>query len=216
MHMHTIQPNMLLIAEPSLQTCMLSNYLAEELTVTMGCIQEPEQWPSSVEMSPMPKLLLIDLATVKKQQQCEWQTFLTYQTQAYLVTLLNAEVDIDIWEILKWPHCKGIFFATDLPEHLASGIRKVLEGELWLPRHILTNLYLQLQEKPKTYSRHALTHREVEILNRLKMGLSNCQIASDFFISENTIKSHIYRIFKKIGVHNRVQAVKWAQDNLPS
>ncbi len=199
-----------------MQTCMLCNYLAKELMLAIQCIQLPSQWPVIGEAWPIPLLILIDSATVKQQQQLEWQHFLTHQNHAYLVTILNAEANIDIREILKWPQCKGIFFSTDLPEHLANGIKKVMEGELWIPRHMLTNLYLQLQEKPKAYARHALTHREIEILNKLRIGMSNCQIASHFFISENRIKSHIYRIFKKIGVHNRVQAVKWAQDNLPS
>ncbi|WP_252097463.1 LuxR C-terminal-related transcriptional regulator, partial [Escherichia coli] len=40
------------------------------------------------------------------------------------------------------------------------------------------------------------------------------QIARSLFISENTVKTHLYNLFKKIAVKNRTQAVSWANDNL--
>ncbi|MDA6166354.1 LuxR C-terminal-related transcriptional regulator, partial [Escherichia coli] len=59
-----------------------------------------------------------------------------------------------------------------------------------------------------------LTHREKEILNKLRIGASNNEIARSLFISENTVKTHLYNLFKKIAVKNRTQAVSWANDNL--
>ncbi len=52
-----------------------------------------------------------------------------------------------------------------------------------------------------------LTHREKEILNKLRIGASNNEIARSLFISENTVKTHLYNLFKKIAVKNRTQAV---------
>ncbi|EPT9092536.1 LuxR C-terminal-related transcriptional regulator, partial [Citrobacter freundii] len=40
------------------------------------------------------------------------------------------------------------------------------------------------------------------------------EIARSLFISENTVKTHLYNLFKKIAVKNRTQAVSWANDNL--
>lgn len=59
-----------------------------------------------------------------------------------------------------------------------------------------------------------LTHREKEILNKLRAGASNTEIAKLLFISENTVKTHLYNLFKKISVKNRTQAVSWANDHL--
>ncbi len=42
-----------------------------------------------------------------------------------------------------------------------------------------------------------LTHREKEILNKLRIGASNNEIARSLFISENTVKTHLYNLFKK-------------------
>ena len=57
-----------------------------------------------------------------------------------------------------------------------------------------------------------MTARELEILRLVGRGLSNTEIASALFISENTVKTHVARVFGKLGVHDRVQAVIAAYD----
>ncbi|MGL5284056.1 MAG: LuxR C-terminal-related transcriptional regulator, partial [Plesiomonas shigelloides] len=59
-----------------------------------------------------------------------------------------------------------------------------------------------------------LTFREKEILEQLRSGASNMEIASMLFVSEHTIKSHLYNLFRKINVRNRTQAIYWAEENL--
>jgi LuxR family transcriptional regulator of csgAB operon len=60
----------------------------------------------------------------------------------------------------------------------------------------------------------ALTRREVEILALLGIGSSNDEIAEKLYISSNTVKTHLYRVFRKIKVPNRFQAALWAARNL--
>lgn len=55
--------------------------------------------------------------------------------------------------------------------------------------------------------RPALTEREAEIMNLLTQGLSNGVIATRLFISEKTVKNHINRIYAKLGVGNRAEAI---------
>ena len=52
-----------------------------------------------------------------------------------------------------------------------------------------------------------ITPREHEILGLIAEGLSNRDIAKELFISENTVKTHSSRLFDKLGVNRRVQAV---------
>ena len=59
-----------------------------------------------------------------------------------------------------------------------------------------------------------LTRREIEILSMIAAGATNEQIANELFISRNTVRTHIYNIFKKINVPNRLQAALWAVKNL--
>jgi DNA-binding NarL/FixJ family response regulator len=56
-----------------------------------------------------------------------------------------------------------------------------------------------------------LTQREVEILSLIAQGLTNGEIAERLFLSNNTIKTHINRIFAKTGSRDRVAAIAYAQ-----
>ena len=60
----------------------------------------------------------------------------------------------------------------------------------------------------------SLTAREIEILTLVSMGSTNEEISAKMFISTNTVKTHLYNIFKKINVGNRLQAALWAAANL--
>jgi DNA-binding CsgD family transcriptional regulator len=59
-----------------------------------------------------------------------------------------------------------------------------------------------------------LTPREVEILSMVAIGLSNQQVSDKFCISHHTVKRHLYNIFRKINVPNRLQAALWSARNL--
>ena len=63
-------------------------------------------------------------------------------------------------------------------------------------------------------SRLLLTKREQEILAQLTTGEPNSIIASRLHLSEHTVKNHMYNIFRKIGVKNRLQASNWAKLHL--
>ena len=52
-----------------------------------------------------------------------------------------------------------------------------------------------------------LTPRELEVVAQLAQGYSYAQISTQLEISENTLKTHIKRIYRKLNVHNRTQAI---------
>ena len=58
----------------------------------------------------------------------------------------------------------------------------------------------------------ALSKRELELLDLLSKGYTNSQISKELFISPSTVKKHFYRIYKKLGVRNRVNAILRAKD----
>ncbi|WP_307190010.1 response regulator transcription factor [Geomicrobium sp. JCM 19038] len=58
-----------------------------------------------------------------------------------------------------------------------------------------------------------LTVREAEILRHVTLGKSNKEIASDLFITEKTVKTHMTNIFSKLDVHDRTQAAILALKN---
>ena len=62
--------------------------------------------------------------------------------------------------------------------------------------------------------RARVREREIEILGLISTGATNADIADKLIISQHTVKTHIYNIFQKIGVPNRLQAALWAGKHL--
>ncbi len=103
-------------------------------------------------------------------------------------------------------------------EDLERTLLHVNKGEIWVSRSVI-NLSLQRMtgyKAPRVFknkTRFPLTEREIEILRTMALGLKNKQIAEKLFISEKTVKTHINRLFKKLGVNTRARAVLTAVDN---
>jgi len=106
---------------------------------------------------------------------------------------------------------RGVFYANDTPERLSKGIEKILCGELWYSRKTTSQLLMDPQRyRPRTQALEAmLTAREKEVLVAIASGASNGEIAEEFSISLHTVKTHLYNIYKKIDVRNRLEATLW-------
>ncbi len=133
--------------------------------------------------------------------------------------LLNVTKDMGTEEVVQWRSLRGIFDSKDSIEHVCDGLKAISKGENWLPRGLINSLISYYETKVPKDSDEVeisaeLTRRELEILQSLKTGGSNIEIADMLFISEHTIKSHLYNIFKKIEVKNRMQATAWARKYL--
>lgn len=90
--------------------------------------------------------------------------------------------------------CAGVlaFDAADVTVRRA--VRAILEGELWMPRRVLSRLAL---EGAGRQAGRKLTRRESEILSLIRTGLSNQQIANRLFISRETVRWHIRSLYAK-------------------
>lgn len=95
------------------------------------------------------------------------------------------------------------------PEDVLHGIRAVSRGES--PIH--PRAARQLLGARSGSSQVQLTSRESEVLQLVKEGLANKQIARRLDISERTVKAHLTSAFARIGVSDRTQAALWAQRN---
>jgi LuxR family transcriptional regulator of csgAB operon len=112
---------------------------------------------------------------------------------------------------------RGIFYERDSCEQFLKGIRAIQRGELWLSRDILARCIGTRRFRESGSRNHThplLTQRELEILSIVVCGATNEEIADKLFISPHTVKTHIYNIFKKINVPNRLQAAIWVSRNL--
>ena len=111
---------------------------------------------------------------------------------------------------------RGFFYEHDPPEQILKGIRAIFSNELWVSREILTKVILENRGREDTHKAEAslLTAREIEILTLIAAGTKNEEIAEQLYISPHTVRTHIYNIYKKINVPNRLQAALWAVQNL--
>lgn len=104
------------------------------------------------------------------------------------------------------------FLLKDAPaETLFDGIRTVAAGEATLApsvtRRLLAHLAASPPPPPPIPALSALTPREQEVLISVARGRSNADIAADLVLSQATVKTHIGRVFEKLGVRDRAQAV---------
>ncbi len=94
------------------------------------------------------------------------------------------------------------------PEEILRGVRAASRGEAPLAPKAALALIRDRVGAPEA---KALTEREREVLTLVGQGLSNKVIAQRLSISEKTVKAHLTRVFRSIGVSDRTQAALWAQ-----
>ncbi|MDF4803547.1 LuxR C-terminal-related transcriptional regulator, partial [Vibrio parahaemolyticus] len=133
---------------------------------------------------------------------------------------VNAEPNLRVESLLTWSNLKGLFYFEDDFDKVMMGLKGILNGENWLSRDILNQLIGHLLSLNNTVGEletkleMELTRREMQVLSALCQGGSNLDIADSLFVSEHTVKSHLYSIFRKLEVKNRMQAITWAKRNL--
>lgn len=99
---------------------------------------------------------------------------------------------------------------------LIKAIHGVHRGELWVERKVMAKFFegeataYSGGKDRKEKAKNVLTPREKEVLCILATGRTNREIAQALFISEKTVKSHLDKIFKKLNVSRRLQAVLYA------
>ena len=132
------------------------------------------------------------------------------------VVLFNVRRDLGIERRCILEGIDGFFYEQDPLDTFLKGVRAVFNGELWLTREIMTKCIREGAHHfrvSKTGSA-ILTTRQTEILALVVVGLTNDEIADRLCISPHTVKPHLYKIFKKINVPNRMQAALWSAQNL--
>ncbi len=111
---------------------------------------------------------------------------------------------------------KGIICSLNLRfEMLCKSVRCVHEGQIWASNEQLAYLVSSVSHPKSTdvtdsRGRPLLTAREQQVLHLLADGLSNLELATVLRLSEHTIKNHLFRIYDKLGVSNRMEAVLYA------
>jgi two-component system, NarL family, response regulator DegU len=107
---------------------------------------------------------------------------------------------------------RGYVKNTDSPAIMIKAIHAVHEGEIWAERRILEKAISKPMILPETLQSQVpglppLTNREMEMLTLVLQGASNREIADKSSISERTVKTHLYRVYRKLKVKSRTKAI---------
>jgi DNA-binding NarL/FixJ family response regulator len=135
-----------------------------------------------------------------------------------VVMLTTFDMDEYIYEALR-AGASGFLVKDVPPEQLVAGIRSVASGDALLAPTITRRLIQEFVRRPPDAVRPAppelsrLTAREVDVLRMMARGLSNGEIATELFVSETTVKTHVAHLLSKLGVRDRVQAVVFAYES---
>ncbi|WP_215457484.1 response regulator transcription factor [Streptomyces sp. ATCC 21386] len=106
----------------------------------------------------------------------------------------------------------GFLLKDVTPRHLSAAVRLVDTGDALLApsitRRLVERFAAEAAETPAVPADlQVLTPRELEVLTLLGRGLSNTELAAELTLSEATVKSHVARIFAKLQLRDRAQAV---------
>ena len=111
----------------------------------------------------------------------------------------------------------GFILKDSGAEDLMRAVRRVAAGESWLDPAVTARVLATYRAASATSRAaaaiDALTARERDVLVAIGTGLSNVEIAESLVISELTVKSHIGRIFAKLGLRDRAAAIVYAFDH---
>jgi DNA-binding NarL/FixJ family response regulator len=115
----------------------------------------------------------------------------------------------------------GFLLKDTRAEVLADAVRTVAGGEALVAPSILRRLVAHHTASPGTAVEpgqviphlHQLTERELEVFRLLGRGFSNQEVARELWISESTVKTHVTRVFAKLELRDRAQAVVLAYES---
>lgn len=195
--------NLLIISENALQNNLIKNQLnkIENIKIETSEVSELSK-QNNID------LVIIDFNACKELEQSEQLPDFDVLNLGVLVFNVPEHNQNDM--CIRWKSLKGLLLEEAKIEHLPESVECILNGGLWLPRDCLERM-INIYRIPGCSSHQCLeqlTNRERQILNLMSSGSSNCEIAKTLFLAESTVKTHIYKIYKKLDVHKRRDAVK--------
>jgi DNA-binding NarL/FixJ family response regulator len=165
------------------------------------------------QLSLAPDIMLLHADVLKQRTLSRFLRSLQTTSPATRVMLIHGSIPEDetlIDEIRMG--VRGYLRATDQPTLMVNAVRAVAAGRIWAERRILEKALSRHMVLPETLRSHIpdlqpLTNREMDMLNMVLKGATNREIAEMSSISERTVKTHLYRVYRKLKVKSRAKAI---------
>jgi DNA-binding NarL/FixJ family response regulator len=128
-----------------------------------------------------------------------------------ILVLTTFDLDEYVYKAMR-AGASGFLLKSARPEQLVEAVRGVVAGDALLAPEITQRLLAEFLRRPPPGAAprpglDELTPREREVLELIAIGLSNGEIAARLIVGEATVKTHVSRVFLKLGLRDRVQAV---------
>ncbi|MET8565674.1 response regulator transcription factor [Streptomyces flaveolus] len=134
-----------------------------------------------------------------------------------VLMLTTFDIDDYVYEALA-AGASGFLLKDAPPGDLIAAVRVVAAGDALLAPSVTRRLiegFVRSRPRalPASTRLNGLTPRETEVLVLVARGRSNTEIAADLFLAEQTVKTHVSRIFEKLSLRDRAQAVVFAYES---
>ncbi|HEV2787376.1 MAG TPA: response regulator transcription factor [Solirubrobacteraceae bacterium] len=177
---------------------------AEDIEV-VGATQRGEQVAALVD-AERPDLVLLDHEMAGTQGVACVRRIKQSHPDVKVVTLSASEDSQRIAEALA-AGADAYIGKRINPDDLPSALRQVVAGVVYYSGPACG------AAAPRAADGDALTQRELTMLEAISRGLSTKAISRELWISEKTVKFHLTNIYRKLGVHNRAGAMRYAYDH---
>ena len=134
-----------------------------------------------------------------------------------VLVLTTYDADQLVYDALA-AGASGFLLKTSPPDDLVRAVKLVAAGSELIAPEVTRRLVADFMRRPRPGNSapaalQRLTARELDVLRQVASGRSNADIARQLSVSEATVKTHINRLFTKLGLHDRAQAVVLAYES---
>jgi len=155
-----------------------------------------------------PDIILLDV-NMPIMSGVEMIEALQERQNLHILMLTVSKHDEDLFGAIA-AGADGYLLKDAEPEELRRSINLVAEGKSVLSPEVTHRVFKAISSSRGIPLEVALSKREMDVLHCLAQGMTSAQIASDLFISENTVKTHVRHILEKLEASNRAEAVSRA------